>query len=134
MAIEAEQVFTIGHLTASADLSGSQYMFVKLSGAGTVTVCSAVTDKPIGVLQNKPVSGQPCTICVIGVSKVKAGVAVVANDLIGTGAAGKAAPYVVGTDTTKYIAGTALTAAGADLTVFTAMINCSNPVRGITGI
>ena len=134
MAIEAEQAFTIGHLVASADLSSSQYRFVKLSGAGTVTVCSAVTDKPIGVLQNKPKSGQPATICVIGVSKLVTGIAVTANALVGTDTAGKAAPYVVGTDTTKYIAGTALSASGADGVVISAMIDCSNPVRAITGI
>ena len=42
----------IGTFTASADLSSSQYYFVKMSAEGTVTVCAAVTDKPIGVLQN----------------------------------------------------------------------------------
>jgi len=134
MAIEAEKAYEIGHLTASADLSGQQYRFVKLSGAGTVTVCAAATDKPIGVLQNKPLSGQPCTITVIGTTKLLTGAAVSANAIVGTDSAGKAAPYVVGTDTTKYLAGTALTASAADGVVITAMINCSNPVRGITGI
>ena len=56
MAYEGPQIKLPG-LTANADLSAKQYYFVKLSGAGTVTVCSGVTDKPIGVLQNTPESG-----------------------------------------------------------------------------
>ena len=52
------QGFDIGFFTASADLSAKQYYFVKLSSETKVTVCSAVTDKPIGVLQNKPASGE----------------------------------------------------------------------------
>ena len=57
MAYEAAQV-KVGQFTASADLSGKQYHFVKMSGNNTVTVCAAITDVPIGVLQNTPTSGQ----------------------------------------------------------------------------
>ena len=48
MAYESPSI-KIGTFTASADLSAKQYYFVKMSGENTVTVCAAVTDKPIGV-------------------------------------------------------------------------------------
>ena len=57
MAYESPQI-NIGTLTAAADLSGKQYHFVKLASESTVNVCAAVTDVPIGVLQNTPASGE----------------------------------------------------------------------------
>ena len=39
-------------LVAGADLSSAQYKFVKLDSNGAAVVCSAVTDVPVGVLQN----------------------------------------------------------------------------------
>ena len=61
MAYEGPQIKLPG-LTANADLSAKQYYYVKLVGAGLVDVCSAVTDIPIGVLQNNPVSGMPAEV------------------------------------------------------------------------
>ena len=52
----------IGTFTASADLSAKQFYIVKMSGDNTVTVCAAVTDVPIGVLQNKPASGEQAVV------------------------------------------------------------------------
>jgi hypothetical protein len=60
----------IGFLTASADNSTKQHRFVKVSGDLTITVCAASTDKPIGILQNKPASGAAADVMITGVSKV----------------------------------------------------------------
>jgi hypothetical protein len=129
MAYEVDGVVKLPGHTASADLSAKQYYFVKLSGAGTVDVCSGVTDKPIGVLQNAPTSGDVAEVCVIGITKVNADASIAVGDFIGTSADGQAAPYVAGTDTTKYNCGTVLLAAGAAGRFGTAVVNCANPAR-----
>lgn len=69
----------VGTMTASADLSGQQFRFVKISGANTVTVTAASTDPSIGVLQNKPTSGQEASVLILGVTKCTAGAAVAAG-------------------------------------------------------
>ncbi len=124
MAYESPQI-CIGTLTAAADLSSKQYYFVKLASESTVNVCSAVTDVPIGVLQNAPASGESATVCVFGLSKVSADATLAAGDIIGTSADGQAQPVVQGTETTVYNAGQAVTA-GAAGTLQTALINISN--------
>ncbi len=129
MAYEGAQILIPG-LKASADLSAKQYYFVKLSGAGTVTVCAGTTDKPIGVLQNTPESGDAAVVCGLGVTKVSADAALSAGDLIGTSADGQAAPYVAGTDTTKYIVGQVIEATTAAAGLASATINCFSIARG----
>jgi len=129
MAFEGAQIKVPG-LKASADLSAKQYYFVKLSGVGTVDVCSAVTDKPIGVLQNAPVSGDAAEVCGLGVTKVSSDSALTAGNLIGTSADGQAAPYVAGTDTTKYICGQAIDTTTAANGLATATVNCFSIARG----
>lgn len=103
MAYEGPMTLIPG-LTASADLSAKQYYFVKLSGDKTVTVCAGTTDKPIGILQNAPASGEAAVVACSGVSKVSGDADLTAADSVGTSADGQAAAYTV-TDTTKYIAG-----------------------------
>ena len=124
MAYESPQI-NIGTLTAAADLSGKQYYFVKLASESTVNVCSAVTDVPIGVLQNTPAAGESAQITVFGLSKVSADATLAAGDVIGTSADGQAQPLTVGTETTVYTCGQAITA-GAAGTLQTAFINISN--------
>lgn len=124
MAYESPQI-NIGTLTAAADLSGKQYYFVKLASESTVNVCSAVTDVPIGVLQNTPASGESAVVTVFGLSKVSADATLAAGDVIGTSADGQAQPLTVGTETTVYTCGQAITA-GAAGTLQTAFINISN--------
>ena len=99
----------IGTFSASADLSAKQYYFVKMSGDNTVTVCAAVTDKPIGVLQNKPESGEQAIVRVFGVSKASADATLAAGDIAGTSADGQCQPVVAGTETTVYNCGQVLT-------------------------
>lgn len=124
MAYESAQV-KIGSLTAAADLSSKQYHFVKLASATTVNVCSAITDKPIGVLQNKPTSGQAAEVCLFGISKVSADGTLAAGDVIGTSADAQADAITPGTDTTVFAAGQAISAASAGETA-TAFINITN--------
>ena len=112
MAYEAAQI-KVGQFTASADLSAKQYHFVKMSGNNTVTVCAAITDVPIGVLQNAPTSGQAAEVCLFGITKVKADGTLAAGNVIGTSADGQADAITPGTDTTVYTMGLALNAAVA---------------------
>ncbi len=65
----------IGMLLAGADLSALQYTFVKASTAADDTVlgAAAATDKIIGVLQNKPTSGQVAEVLLTGISKMIVG-------------------------------------------------------------
>ena len=116
MAYEAAQI-KVGQFSASADLSAKQYHFVKMSGNNTVTVCAAITDVPIGVLQNTPTSGQAAVVCLFGISKVVADGTLAAGNLIGTSADGQADAIAAGTDTTVYTMGIALNAAAAGDTV-----------------
>jgi len=115
-------------LVAGADLSAAQYKFVKLS-SGQAVVCSAATDIPVGVLQNAPLSGQEAEITVIGGSKIIGSASISVGAQVGTTTAGKAAALTPGTDTTKYIVGTILSAPGADGEIGTALINCAAPHR-----
>ena len=57
--------------TAGEDLSGKQFCFVELATDGDVEACDAITDVPVGILQNKPKSGEQALVRVIGVSKLK---------------------------------------------------------------
>lgn len=68
------------HITrkAGADLSAKQFRFVKMS-SGNVVAGAAATDKVVGVLQNKPTSGDTAEIRLIangGTYKVVAGGAI----------------------------------------------------------
>ena len=96
---------------ALADLSAKQYYLVKISTTGQVDVCAATTDKPVGILQNKPEAGEAATVRIFGRSKCNANEALAANDVVGPAADGQGAPYVAGTDTTKYSVGLCLFAA-----------------------
>lgn len=89
MAYEANLKLIPG-LKAGADLSAAtmQYKLVKLSAAGTVIPCAATTDEPIGVLQNRPKSGEGADVAYAGVSKCRAGDEVTLGEPIGPDADG----------------------------------------------
>ena len=122
MAYEGPQIRIPG-LTASASLTTKQYYFVKMSGEKTVTVCAATTDKPIGVLQNNPASGEEATVCAIGVTKVSGDADLNYGDSIGTSADGEAAAYTA-SDTTKYIVGQVIEGNTAAHGLVTAFVSC----------
>jgi hypothetical protein len=99
--------FTLGTLTAAADLSTKEHRFVAASGTG-VGVAGAGADI-LGVLNNKPVQGAACTIIVDGVAKVVAEGAIAYGAEVMVGAAGGA---VTATATNQAV-GIALAAAAA---------------------
>jgi hypothetical protein len=71
MAVETTQPFKLGHLLAKVDLKANQYGWVKLDVAtGTLDIA---TDQigAVGVQQNKPAAGQPVTVVVSGITKVR---------------------------------------------------------------
>ena len=122
-------------LVAAADYSATSNAFkaVVLSAAvaGTpgATLSAATTDRPIGILQNLPKSNFEAEVTVSGVCKVQAGASVAIGDPLTLNGSGQAIKALVGTDTTKYIFGTALTAAGASGEIFTAAVSCANASR-----
>lgn len=110
--------FQIPGLVAAEDLTAKQYCWVKLTEYNQVSAFDADTDKPIGVLQNAPDTGETAEVMFDGISFVYAGGSIDAssNPTVGPGAAGTAVARVPGTDTTKYTAGNALSdAASGDL-------------------
>lgn len=115
-------------LVAAADLSSNQYKFVKLNSAGNIVAVAAATDRPIGILQNAPLSGQEGEVLVTGGTKIVAGGTVTEGAVIGTSSTGTGVAIVAGTDTTKYILGTYLTE-GVSGEVVTAVINCASSAR-----
>ena len=121
MAYESPQI-TLGTLTAAADLSSKQYHFVKLASATTVNVCTATTDRAIGILQNNPTSGQQAIVQIFGISKVVADGTIAFNNVIGTSADSQADAIVPGTDTSVVTLGIAIQAASASET-FTMFLN-----------
>lgn len=125
MAYETNLV-TIGTLTAAADLSSKQYHFVSLASSTTVNVCSAITNSPIGILQNKPESGEQAIVAVSGISKVVADGTIAAGNFIGTSADGQADAIGSGTDTTVYVMGQGLEAgtAGQTISMLLQVTNC----------
>jgi len=129
MAWEGMQPVLIGHLVASGDLSAAQYKFVKMTSATAVVVCTAATDRPIGVLQNKPTNGQLATIVAVGVTKLQADASLAFDVAIGTSADGQADAKVAGTDTTEYTVGRVIEGASNAGEIITALINCANPAR-----
>lgn len=116
---------------AAGDLSTKQYFFMKLTATfNRVTTCTAATDVPIGVLQNKPDAvGKAAEVMVVGITKGSADAALSIGNLIGTSADGQVDAKTVGTDTTEYVVGQVLEAATAAADIITMTIDCLNPHR-----
>ena len=119
----------VATFTAAADLSAKQYYFVKITADNTVNVCAAVTDVPIGVLQNAPASGEAASVMLYGISKVSANEAIAVGNNIGTGDDGQADVVAAGTDTTVRLVWQALEAASAAGEIISCAINCINGER-----
>lgn len=115
---------------AAGDLSNKQYYFMKLSADRTVTTCTAATDKPIGVLQNKPAAAnRSAVVRVVGESYVSSDAALTAGNLIGTQDDGQADAKTPGTDTTEYVVGMVTMGTGSAGDLAVAVINCASPHR-----
>ena len=96
MAVESPQV-NVGFLTAAVDLRTYQFCIVKMSGSFGVTFCGD-GEQGIGILQNKPNTGEAAVVCTSGVSKCKTGASVTAGNIISSAAAGVASPSTTATD------------------------------------
>jgi hypothetical protein len=117
-------------LVAGEDLGSDQYKFVKQNASGQAVKCSAITDKPVGILQNNPASGGEAEIMCDGVSKLKFGGAAAIGALVGTDASAKGDAIVAGTDTTVYAVGQVLDeAAAADGDIVSVLFDCKKPSR-----
>ena len=117
---------------AGEDLSAKQYHFVELdNGNGTVKAVNAATDRPIGVLQNTPTSGQIAEITVVGGTKVEAGGTASVGQPAFASASATAVTLAFGTTgSAAYVVGTFIEDAAAGA-ITTALINCANAGRGL---
>lgn len=94
-----ENIFNPVSFEAGEDLSGQQYRHVKLNTSGQVVMPEAITDVCIGVLQNKPESGQEARVALVGaggITKIVLGGTlstpgdVIATEYVGAADRGKA--------------------------------------------
>jgi hypothetical protein len=122
--------FVDGTRPAGADLSSHQYKFVKLNSSGQVVICAAATDKPYGILQNKPTSGQAAEVMKNGLSKMIMAAGNTKGNVGGTDSSGLFAAYAFGTDTTKYMCAEVVEDADAASGVGTVAFDCFMPPRG----
>ena len=105
-------------LEAAADLSASQYRFVRVDANGRAALCGA-GQPAVGVLQNKPsAAGQAAQVRALGITKVVAGGAISKGALVASDASGQAVAATVTTANTttgaltgSHVAGIALEAA-----------------------
>jgi hypothetical protein len=108
-----------GHQTcisrpAGADLRTAQYKAVKINSSGQA-VLAAAGDFAIGILQNKPNTGEAATIQIHGISKASADAAITAGVRVTPSADGQLVTSTVATDNTI---GVALEGAGAAGVIF----------------
>lgn len=105
---------------AGADLSTKQYYALQLTTSETVTLADA-TVRTIGVLQNKPLSGEAASVCLLGISKAitdgNAG-AIACMDSLAPDANGKLVKTTADNDETVAVALAPSTADGTIIPVF----------------
>jgi hypothetical protein len=82
--------FDLGNLRAAADLRTLQYTFVKLDANGDVIAASAAGEVCLGILQNKPNTGETAVVRTVGLSKCVASAAIAAGVQIKTTNVGRA--------------------------------------------
>jgi hypothetical protein len=118
--------------TAGEDLSGKQYHFVKLdNGDGTVKAVNGATDRPFGVLQNNPTSGQAAEVTIVGGTKVEAGGTASVGQPLFSNASAAAVTLAFGTTgSAAYVVGTFVEDAAAG-EITSAVIDCANAGRGL---
>jgi len=113
---------------AARDMRTMQYTIQRAVAAGTCDIAShaAATHVlgPMGVLINKPDSGQAATIAYAGEVKVVAGGAVTANSKITTNGSGRAADAASG----NIVIGTALETAATDGEVVRVLLERPTPL------
>ena len=95
-----EQPGQLVSFKAAISMASHQYKFVKMSANDTVTLCTATTDIPVGIIQNAPGSLAAASVMVQGVSKLVGGGSLTVGALVGTDAAGLGTLIVAGTSGT----------------------------------
>jgi hypothetical protein len=112
-------------LLAGGDLSAaaSQYKAVKLTAPNTVALCAATTDKPIGILQNRPNVNQPATVAYAGLSQWQTTAVLQPGTIVATQAAGQAQTASAG----QYPVGQVVDPGGGQAgDLMTVLISCAN--------
>jgi hypothetical protein len=119
-------------LVAGENLSAKQYHFVKIdNGTGKAVAVSAATDRPIGVLQNNPTSGQEAEVLIVGGTKLKAGGSASAGQALFASASATGVTLAFGTTgSAAYSVGTFITSATSGA-IATAVVDCANSARGL---
>jgi hypothetical protein len=132
MAFEFSNAAVKTTFTAGEDLSSKQYHFVEIdNGNGTVKAVNSATDRPIGVLQNAPTSGQAAEVTIVGGTKVECGGSASAGQALFASASGTAVTLAFGTTASAaFSVGTFIQAAAAG-DIGTAVIDCANAARGL---
>lgn len=77
-------------LVAGEDMTAKQFYIVQLDATGKAEVAEGATDLILGVLQNKPNTGEAALYRFLGTAKVIAGGSVAIGDWVTTDSAGKA--------------------------------------------
>jgi len=118
--------------TAGADLSGAQYKFVKLdNGTCNAVAVNGATDRPFGVLQNAPTSGQAAEVTIVGGTKVQAGGTASVGQPLFSNASAVAVTLAFGTTgSAAYVVGTFVEDAASGA-ITSAVIDCANAGRGL---
>ena len=114
-------------LQAAANLTTKQFHFVVLDSSGYAAAATSIAQYPIGVLQNKPTTGQEASVMVHGVTKAVADAAVAINAKVGASADGQAVTEA--TDNTSFVQGIALSAASNAGEMISVLINCGLPSK-----
>ena len=112
--VESKEVLDVGWFKAGADLSTHSKKFVELTALNTVGLVNAVTDRPFGVLMNKPVADAAAEVRVLGIAIVisdGSGTAIVVGDYVGPNATGLAIKKATADNV---VAGIALDASSAN--------------------
>lgn len=88
MALEAH-VQKNGACTAAADLRTAYGKAVKVTAAFSVNLTTAIGESSLGILQNKPNTGEAAEVVRSGLCKVKSGAAIAAGADLMVGADGR---------------------------------------------
>jgi hypothetical protein len=119
-------------LVAGEDLSAKQYHFVKIdNGTGKAVAVSGAADRPIGVVQNNPSSGQEAEVLISGGTKIKAGGSASAGQALFASASATGVTLAFGTTASAAFAVGTWISSGASGEIATAVINCANSGRGL---
>lgn len=97
--------------TAGADLSSSQYLFVKGDSTANQVVLCGDGEAAIGVLLNDPTSGQAAAVATSGKVRVIAGGNITVGARVASDSAGKAVAAATG----DYVLGVAITAGASNV-------------------